>query len=162
MNQAHTVRTKQGIFVDVFKLDNASESSLGRKWQYFCGKVLLSYTILQRGYKEATLVKKALMYLSYPLKFRSLYNFFYRQLIRYNGKETKMYVSFGARFRYKNSFFKKELFSNPLYVPFDQTELPVPEKYDELLTQMYGDYMTPPPIQQQVGSHLTNVDFGNY
>ena len=157
-----TDKTKQGIFVDVFKLDNASESSLGRKWQYFCGKVLLSYTILQRGYKEATLVKKALMYLSYPLKFRPLYNLFYRQLIRYNGKETKMYVSFGARFRYKNSFFKKELFSNPLYVPFGPTKLPVPEKYDELLTQLYGDYMTPPPIQQQVGSHLTNIFFGNY
>lgn len=155
-------KTKMGIFVDVFKLDNASNTSLGRKWQYFCGKVLLSYTILQRGYKEATLTKKAFMYLSSPLKIKPLYNYFYKQLIKYNGKETKMYVSFGARFRYKNSFFKKELFSNPIYVTFDSTQLPVPEKYDELLTQLYGDYMTPPSVEQQVGSHLTNVDFGAY
>ena len=154
--------TKRGIFVDVFKLDNAPSSSFLRRWQYVCGKYFLSYALLQRGYKEASFMKKVLMYSSYPLKFKPLYLFFAHQLVKYNHQKTDMFVSFGARFRYKHSFFRKDLFSNPIYLPFDNIQLPVPEKYDELLSQLYGDYMTPPPKEQQIGSHLIRIDFGKY
>ena len=73
-----------------------------------------------------------------------------------------MFVSFGSRFKYKNSFFKKSYYTNPIYVQFEDTKLPVPEKYDEMLTQIYGDYMTPPPLQEQQGWHMLSVDFGKY
>ena len=155
-------RDNKGIFVDVFKLDNAPNSSLLRKWQYFCGKSLLAYCLLQRGYRNASIKKKFLMYLSSPLKVRFFRSFFEYQVIRYNKRETNFYASFGARFKYKNCFYKKELFSNPVYVPFEDTLLPVPNEYDELLTQIYGDYMTPPPVKEQVGMHLKGFDFGVY
>ena len=154
--------SKKGIFVDVFKLDNAPDSSILRKWQYFCGKCLLSYCLLQRGYKNASFQKKILMYLSSPLKWKCLRSFFEHQVVKYNHRATGFYGNFGARFKYKNCFYKKEFFSNPLYVPFEDTFLPVPEKYDELLTQIYGNYMTPPPVKEQVGSHLKGIDFGKY
>jgi len=40
--------------------------------------------------------------------------------------------------------------------------LPVPEKYDEYLTQMFGDYMKLPPVEQRQGLHCISVDFGEY
>lgn len=153
---------ERGIFVDVFRLDNAPDNEMARKWQYVCGKYYLCYCLLKRGYKEATLKKKLLMYAAYPLNIPFLCKFFYNQIEKYNNRETKMYVSFGARFKYKSSYFKKEFYSNPVYFPFESIKLPVPEKYDELLTQIYGDYMTPPPVKEQVGWHLQNVDFGKY
>lgn len=152
----------KGIFVDVFKLENAPNSSLSKKWQYLCGKSLLSYCLQQRGYKKASFNKKVLMYLSLPLKLRFIRSFFEQQLVKYNYRETGFYGCFGARFKYNNCFYKKELFSNPIYVPFEDTLLPVPEKYDELLTQIYGDYMTPPPVKEQVGAHLKGINFGVY
>lgn len=155
-------KSKKGIFVDVFKLDNAPESEMLRKWQYFCGKYVLCYCLLQRGYKETTFVKKLLMYSAFPLKMKCIRDFFQHQMTKYNKQETSMYVSFGARFRYKNSFFKKELYSNPIMVDFEDTQLPVPEKYHDLLTQIYGDYMTLPPVQEQQGWHMQKVEFGNY
>ena len=155
-------RSKKGIFVDVFKLENAPDSSILRKWQYVCCKYLLCYCLLQRGYKEASLNKKILMYLAYPLKINRIRKYFEHQLVKYNKQNTETYVSFGARFRYNNSFFDKKLFSNPIYVAFEDTKLPVPERYDELLTQIYGDYMTPPPVPEQVGWHMQKVDFGKY
>lgn len=155
-------KSKKGIFVDVFKLDNAPESQFSRKWQYVCGKYLLCYCLLQRGYKEAPFKKKLLMYSAYPLRINILRDYFQNQLIKYNNIDTTMYVSFGARFRYNKSFFKKDLYKNPIFVPFEDTQLPVPKKYHELLTQIYGDYMTPPPIKEQVGWHLKGVDFGKY
>ena len=153
---------KKGIFIDIFKLDNAAVKPIARRWQYFCGKYILCYCLLQRGYKDASIKKKLLMFSAFPLKLKILRNCFYKQLIKYNTLETGMYASFGARFRYDNSFYKKELYSNPLYVPFEDTELPVPKKFDELLTQIYGDYMTPPPAKEQQGWHMLNVDFGKY
>ena len=107
-------------------------------------------------------MKKLFIFAAYPLKLKILNRFFMYQLTKYNKKTTGYFGSFGARFRYKNSFFKKELFSNPVYVTFEGIKLPVPEKYDELLTQIYGDYMTPPPIKEQVGWHLKGIDFGKY
>ena len=40
--------------------------------------------------------------------------------------------------------------------------LPVPEFYHEYLTQMFGDYMKLPPLEERVGLHITNIDFGKY
>lgn len=154
--------TKKGIFVDVFKLDNAPDSSILRTWQYVCGKYLLSYCLLKRSYKRASFKKKILMTLAYTLNLKCLRNFIANQLVKYNNSDTKMFASFGARFKYKNSFYKREWYANPLYLPFEDTTLPVPEKYDELLTQIYGDYMTPPPVSEQQGWHMKKVDFGIY
>lgn len=154
--------SKKGIFVDVFKLDNAPRSEFLRKWQYACGKYLLCYCLLQRGYKETTITKKILMYSAYPLKLTFIRKYFIRQLIKYNKQDTGYYASFGARFRYKNTFYRKDLYSQPTYVDFEDTKLPVSQKYDELLTQIYGDYMTPPPVNEQFGWHMQRVDFGKY
>lgn len=154
--------SKKGIFVDVFKLDNAPESHILRKWQYLCGKYFLCYCLLKRGYKEATLKKKILMASATPLRIGFIRSFFYKQMIKYNSQNTSTFVSFGSRFKYNASFFSKDYFSNPLYVQFEDTQLPVPEKYDEMLTQIYGNYMTPPPIKEQQGWHMQHVDFGSY
>lgn len=152
---------ERGIFVDVFQLYNSSSNRLSQIWQYVCAKYFLCYCLLKRGYKEASIFKKMMMYLAFPLKIRSIRKFIYHQIVKYD-EDTTILASFGARFRFKNSFFEKELYSNPIYVDFEDTKLPVPEKYDSLLRQIYGDYMTPPPVQEQVGWHLQNVDFGKY
>ena len=153
---------KCGIFLDVFKLDNAPSNLLAKKWQYVCGKYVLCYCLLQRGYAEATLKKKLLMWSAFPLKIKWLRRFFLHQLTKYNNQETEEYATFGERYRYKATFYRKELFGSPLFVQFEDTMLPVPEKYDEMLRQLFGDYMTPPPIEEQVGWHLKGVDFGKY
>ena len=157
-----TDKEKRGIFLDVFKLDNAPSSSLKKKWQYVCGKYLLCYCLSQRGYKEASLKKKILMALAMPLKVKSLRKYFEHQLVKYNNQNTKEYGTFGERYRFKATFYSKILFGKPFYVPFEDTMLPVPEKYDEMLTQLFGDYMTPPPEKERVGWHLKGIDFGKY
>lgn len=47
-------------------------------------------------------------------------------------------------------------------MPFEDYKLPLAEHYHEFLTQMFGDYMKLPPIEQRQGSHLISVDFGKY
>ena len=53
---------------------------------------------------------------------------------------------------------KKEAMDSNLYkefikVPFEDTEAVVLKDYDTYLRNLYGDYMTPPPPEKQIGHH---------
>lgn len=153
---------EDGIFVDIFKMENAPSSKIGQLWQYFCAKYLLCYTLQERGWNNAKTIKKMMMIAAAPLKIKYIRNFFVRQVEKWNKKEANYYGFFTGRYRMRQSFYPKEFFNSMEYVKFEDTELPVPEGYDRWLKQIFGDYMTPPPVREQVGLHLKRVDFGTY
>lgn len=155
-------KTERGIFLDVFKVENAPSSEIGRMWQYLCAKYLLCYCLLERGWAEVTGAKKLMMMAAYPLKIGFLHKFFLGQVLRWNKKNCGYRIFWAGRYRYGKAFYTKDIFDEAIYVPFEDTLLPVPEKYDKWLTQIFGDYMTPPPAKEQVGLHLQGVDFGKY
>lgn len=49
--------------------------------------------------------------------------------------------------------YDHSLFDEFIKVPFEDGEFYVPKEYDKLLTQAYGDYMTPPPIEKRIYHH---------
>ena len=151
-----------GIFLDVFKLENAPSSKLAQRWQYFCAKYLLCHCLLERGWSEVSGIKKMMMLAAYPVKLGFIRKFLKSQVVKWNKRETDCRLFWTGRYRYQKSFYDKDLFDEAIYVPFEDTMLPVPKKYDKWLKQIFGDYMTPPPIQEQVGLHLQGVDFGKY
>ena len=51
----------------------------------------------------------------------------------------------------------KAVFGTGKKILFEDIEVVIPEKYDEYLTRLYGDYMTPPPPEKQVGHHYYEV-----
>ncbi|MBE6220872.1 MAG: LicD family protein [Rikenellaceae bacterium] len=151
-----------GIFLDVFKLENAPSSKIAQGWQYLCAKYLLCYCLLERGWKEVSVYKKILMFAAYPVKFGFIRKFLKNQVEKWNKRETDYRLFWTGRYRYNKSFYAKDLFEEAIYVPFEDTKLPVPKKYNQWLTQIFGDYMTPPPIKERIGLHLQGVDFGKY
>lgn len=153
---------EQGIFVDIFKLENAPSSKIGQIWQYFCAKYLLCNCLYRRGWNEAPLKKKVMMTAAIPLNIPFLRRFFRRQVEKYNNIDTDYRLFFAGRYRFRTSFYTRKIFGEPQRVPFEDTFLPVPENFDSWLKQIFGDYMTPPPKEKQVGLHLINVEFGKY
>lgn len=153
---------EQGIFLDVFKLENAPSSKISQLWQYICAKYLLCNCLLRRGWENPTWNKSLMMIVSKPLNLPIVRRFFQYQVEKYNREETDYRMFFAGRYRFATSFYHKSVLGKPLMVPFEDTYLPVPEKYDLWLKQIFGDYMTPPPIEKQQGLHLLNVDFGEY
>ena len=53
---------------------------------------------------------------------------------------------------YKKTFHCRCIYGVPFMHKFEDTEMPIPEKWDEMLTSMYGDYMTPPPEDKRQGA----------
>lgn len=49
--------------------------------------------------------------------------------------------------------FQAEWFENSIEVPFEDTNIRIPSNYDSYLTLLYGDYMTPPPVNQRQETH---------
>ncbi|MBS5092855.1 MAG: phosphorylcholine transferase LicD [Lachnospiraceae bacterium] len=44
-------------------------------------------------------------------------------------------------------------FEKSIFVPFENTKMPIPCGYDSYLSTAFGDYMTPPPKDKQVAHH---------
>lgn len=152
----------KGIYVDVFKMDNVSSNRFMAIWQYLCGKYYLCYQLSVRKYDSATLKKRIMMLLSFPLRIKFIRTFFKNQVERFNKKDSEYLGFFYGRTKLKTSITKREIYGKPIYVPFEDTMLPVPQHYHEYLTQMFGDYMKLPPLEQQKGLHLQSVEFGKY
>ena len=52
--------------------------------------------------------------------------------------------------------FSKEVFGNGALYEFEGMQLRGPQDYETYLTQLYGDYMTPPPISER-GGHRAEI-----
>lgn len=152
---------KMGIYLDVFKLENSPSNAVAQRVQYFLAKYFLCYQLSVRTFGSASFKKKLMMYLSYPLRIKFIRQWVKNKIEGY-GNDSGYYGSFYFRTRFKTAFTRKDVFGKPLYMPFEDMMLPVEEKYDDYLTQMFGNYITPPPVEKQVGLHLINVDFGKY
>lgn len=159
--EGYTSQGESGIYLDVFKFENAPKNKLLQHIQYFMAKYFLCYQLSMRSFENAGIKKHLMMASSYPLRIKWLRNWVQGQVEKYDDKN-EYYGSFYFRTRFKTAFTRKSVFGKPLYVPFEDMQLPIPEHYDVYLTQMFGDYMTPPPPEKQVGLHIINVDFGKY
>lgn len=118
---------EEGIYVDIFKLENAPTSKLGQLWQYFCGKYLLCNCLLRRGWEKTTFKKRLMMVASTPLNISVIRRWFLHQVEKYNMKNVEYRMFFAGRYRLATSFYHKSVFGEPKRVPFEDTTLPIPE-----------------------------------
>ena len=163
-----------GIFLDLYALDNAADGWLAYHWQmwtaWFWGKLLI-LRIMPRPYLYvhgflAKIVTGACIATHHIRKF---FHISKKWLVRrrekanqrYNNRETKRMAYFCDPLPYTNTFSKDEIY--PLReLPFEDITLPFPNNLEELLTKMYGDYMTPPPVERRKTHYPYELDFGPY
>ncbi len=70
------------------------------------------------------------------------------------GKGEKAYMAtFSSYHPLRCQICPSECYKEMLWWDFEDTKMPVPNGYDEILTTIYGDYMTPPPEDKRVIKH---------
>ena len=71
-----------------------------------------------------------------------------RCLKKYPYEGARYVVNFMGAYKFRE-MFPKAIYDETAEYPFEDMTLPAPKDYDAVLTQMYGDYMTPPPAEEQ-------------
>ena len=51
-------------------------------------------------------------------------------------------------------------FKSAIFVPFEDTKMPIPVDYKRYLTQVFGDYMQLPPEDKRVLHHYEIISLG--
>lgn len=164
IGDCYTNSETDGIYVDIFRIDYASDSKLGRRWQYLMGKLWLAYNMHLRHYKAEGFSRKIVTAIAQVLNFKPAYKFVVGQYLKYNkrGVPTQWTSDVLGRTRMHNAFIPVKTYGKPTEIEFEDAVFFAHEDIDKYLRITFGDYMKLPPIEKRVGLHITNIDFGKY
>lgn len=150
-----------GIFIDVYPWDGLGDDyeealSILRRSRQLCNTICdMVYDDIpkQLNWKGKLVyrIKRGLHRLKGLNHYRGLLNYASRT---YNYDSSK-YIGPAAWYftKPKKVLFERAYFEKLVKIPFEDGEFYVPANYDEILTQEYGDYMTPPPVEKRIYHH---------
>lgn len=146
----------QGIYIDVFPIDNASNNEVVRKLQYYASRIIIAKAFDKRGYETNSKAKKIFMTICriVPLKpFSSL------SKLRSAKDSDYVHSFFGGTSSYKKGIYSRKWIAEITEKDFEGNSFPVSAHYDELLTAMYGNYMElPKESERKTKEHALLVD----
>lgn len=158
----------QGIFIDIFPLDNIIDDIKLFTQQQIRAKTLLKkarfYSSLQsRYYEDKNAVKRMQRNLLKSFVFSKdkdeKYLFEYENEVqRYNDRETAKISLLSFQFDYRIHDIKLKDVYETEDMDFEFLKLPVPKDYDNLLTWKYGDWKTPMKFPNYHGDIFFDVN----
>lgn len=75
-----------------------------------------------------------------------------KTLLKVSYADSVLVANFLGAWR-EREIMDKRLFGTPALYRFEDSSFFAPEKIDDYLTRLYGDFMTPPPPEKQVLRH---------
>lgn len=146
----------QGIYIDIFPCDNLANNKTVRKLQFSASKIVIAKALYARGYETDSIAKKCFMQFCRLLPLEP----FRRFCVRSKDSGSDMVHSFfAASKKYEKSVFPREWFEKTVRVPFADTQFPVSSHCEELLTELYGDYLRiPTPEERKRKEHAAIID----
>ena len=159
----------ENIWVDIFPLDGMPNGSLARTWHK------LRLTAVRLKYHLSCFEKVNIKRPGRPWIERAIIRFAMltrvgkwfntrRQLDKmdallkkYPPERSDWLVNFMGQTSYRfNEMFRKEIYGQGSDYPFEDMQLAGPERYDDYLKSLYGDYMTPPDVSDR-NAHVSEL-----
>lgn len=147
--------THQGVYIDLFPCDNGAQSGFGRKVQFWASKVVIAKSLYKRGYETDSKQKKLFMELCRLLPMKP----FLWLAKRGRGDSAMVHSFFGGASDFAKNVYPRVCFMEREDMTFENGQYPVSAHYDELLRQLYGEYMyLPPEDQRTIKQHAILID----
>lgn len=149
-------QTHQGIYIDIFPCDNASDKEWVRKVQFYASRIAIAKSLDARGYETDSIKKKIFMGLCKLLPKK-----FFRKIAIHRKATNSQYVQtfLACTSKYKKGIYKRTWFTDVVELNFEDMKVPVAADYDALLTVMYGDYMKlPDEKERKIKEHAILID----
>lgn len=146
----------QGIYVDIFPCDNLSDRHIVRGLQFLASKVVIAKALYARGYETRNVLKKIFLQGCRLLPRKPFWDF----AVRMRDENTELcHTFFACGTKYEKNIFPREWFLETVQMPFEDGSFPVCAHYEEMLTQLYGDYhKIPTPQERRCKEHAAILD----
>lgn len=157
---------KFGCWIDIFPIDGLEDSEKRRYIHFKKARIIMDLQILsgtKMGTKRRNKVATVLQYFLIPiLPFvhsisQARWNKMMDKLARKCSYETAKYVGVLEGRAGEKEAMLKDRMEPAVYVDFWGRKFTAMANYDEYLTNLYGDYMTPPSVNDRVSRHEIKI-----
>ena len=146
----------QGIFVDLFPIDNLSDNRIIADAQWILFHALVAKEMKKRGYKTNSISKKIAMAVSPLFPEKALRNYIMQ---KNNMVSTRVHCFLGGAVVKEHNIFPRSIFDDYTYVHFEDGVYPIVSDYNTYLKTCFGDYMKLPPVKdREAHIHAKYVD----
>ena len=154
-----TLSINHGVYIDIFPLDEypvdkAEQQRLERKKRKLYLKLSVIYSSKKTG--RAVLFAFLGKIFCYDRRIKENVECLENALSSYKEPQSEVLCNHG-NWQGKLEYAPREQYGNGTWATFEGLKVRVPEKYDEYLTQKYGDWRAELPPKQQVGHHFAEV-----
>ena len=145
-----------GVFIDILPFDNVPDWRAMR-WLHAGICRLLNIMVLARGnYRDLSplrnCVVRVLRAFLRPIPFPTLMSWLQAALQLSHNEESRYVVMFSGM-SYRRDCLPRRYFRESIDLTFGGHAASAPAMWDEYLTDLYGDYMTPPPEDERGKGH---------
>lgn len=163
-NYQKDLKIPHGIAFDIFPIDPRPDGKFQKYMQFFwciVYSLFRAQTVPEKHGGIMALGSKVLLGIFRKYKTRKIiWKFAEKQMTKYKIEDCSYICELCAGPRIMKNQYPKELFNNTVDVEFEGHKFKSMEGYDKYLKLAFGeDYMTPPPVEEQVISHdLAYID----
>ncbi len=152
-------KINHGVYIDIFPLDGYPTNKLAQKkieFQKVYYDLLLSSNFDTDCTLKVKIIRKIFRILGFHKKTAKAIARFEKSISAYPTKNSKVWCNHG-NWQKKLEYAPIEQYGNGIPMDFEGIRAVVPEKYDEYLTQKYGDWRADLPESEKVGHHYYSV-----
>jgi lipopolysaccharide cholinephosphotransferase len=146
-----------GLPIDIFPLDGAPDSTIKRKIQKIWALIyalFCSQVVPEKHGGIMALGSRILLKLIPTKKGRyRIWSLAQKQMTKYDFNTSEYVTELCVGPKYMGNLYKRTDFEKAIFLPFEDTKMPVPVGYDRYLTQVFGNYMELPPEKDRVSHH---------
>ncbi len=152
-------KVHQGVYIDIFPIDNLADNRLMQHLQFAASKIVIAKSLDRRGYLTDSREKKLVMLLCRCLPLKPMLRFAKRAK---KSDSPMVHSFFAAASEYEKNVFPRQWFTEQKQMQFEDCTFPVSAHYHEMLTKIYGDYMSMPSEEErECKIHGVIVDLEN-
>ncbi|MDO4265563.1 MAG: LicD family protein [Eubacteriales bacterium] len=153
------------LWVDIFILDNIPDNALKDKCTRFLQKCIYGFSMPKRyglnmnkykGMERLMVGTLSAVGRLFPMP--RLFSMQERLSKKYENRRTKRLYYSNYQPDYMHDTIDREWSGETAELLFEGHRMMVPENYDAVLREIYGDYMKLPPEEQRVPSHSDGID----
>ena len=153
------LKINHGIYLDIFPLDGYPSDRLEQKKLVFLRKLYarqLSCAFKLPSTWKGKLSVSVFRLFGYHKRTVKTAEKCEALISKYQVKESALVCNHGTWYG-KRDFISAAFYGKGTEIEFEGVKARVPEKYDDYLSSLYGDWRTPPPPEKQKGHHYYEI-----